>query len=330
MKKLLLILLCLPFVGIGQTWSYSSGGNDFDGKYRTSSVVGTGTDYPYDSPRLVVNFFENTEQINFYIADAGYFPSNSNTSVKFSFSNEKGTIYKSKSLSYSSDRGTVFLGDFFSPNNIKKFEIFQKLMSASYVNVRISNDYGRNDLKFSLKGSSKAIKYVIPYEEMLADYNEFKMQKELSRKKNISVKVRRDSLLNYHLKKFSLSNNLIKKTIDNINYEIKKRAYINFQNIDSVSVWKTEDDLSVEVFFNYLSGHYNNIVEKSSYTFWWIVDVEGENVDSVLTLKELNFKKTKDKSTVEPIEKVRPKRKDYKSSNDYFKALREYNKKKKQ
>ena len=112
-------------IGFGQSWTFNSGGNDFDGKYKTSSVVGTGTDYPYDSPRLVINFFEDTEQINFYIADAGYFSSSSNTSVQLSFSNEKGTIYKSNSLSYSSDRKSVFLGDYFSPNNIKRFEIFQ-------------------------------------------------------------------------------------------------------------------------------------------------------------------------------------------------------------
>ena len=42
MKKLLLILLCLPIIGFGQGWRYSSGGNDFDGKYSTSSIVGTG------------------------------------------------------------------------------------------------------------------------------------------------------------------------------------------------------------------------------------------------------------------------------------------------
>ena len=30
MKKLLLILLCLPFIGFGQSWEYSSGGNSSD------------------------------------------------------------------------------------------------------------------------------------------------------------------------------------------------------------------------------------------------------------------------------------------------------------
>ena len=40
-------------IGFGQSWRYSSQGNDFDGKYRTSSIVGTGNDYPYNSPRLV-------------------------------------------------------------------------------------------------------------------------------------------------------------------------------------------------------------------------------------------------------------------------------------
>jgi len=42
MKKLI-IFQALLFFSIGtkcQTWSYSSGGNAFDGKYRTSSIVG--------------------------------------------------------------------------------------------------------------------------------------------------------------------------------------------------------------------------------------------------------------------------------------------------
>ena len=36
-------------IGFGQSWKYSSGGNDFDGTYRTSSVTGSGNDYPYNS-----------------------------------------------------------------------------------------------------------------------------------------------------------------------------------------------------------------------------------------------------------------------------------------
>ena len=327
MKKLLLILLCLPMIGFGQSWTFNSGGNDFDGKYKTSSVVGTGTDYPYDSPRLVINFFEDTEQINFYIADAGYFSSSSNTSVQLSFSNEKGTIYKSNSLSYSSDRKSVFLGDYFSPNNIKRFEIFQKLMAASYVNIRISNDYGKNDLKFSLKGSSRAIKFVIPYDEIVEEENNVKKNKELSQKKAKLLVQERDSVLRYNLKKYAISSNLENKIINNINLEIKSRGFKKIENIDSLVVWKSDENvLSFEIFYNYITGPYQNIREKSNRTLWYIVEVVNENIDSIPTFSELVKPEIKEE---EITDLIKPKLRDYKSSNDYFKALKEYKKKKK-
>jgi TonB family protein len=184
MKKLLLILLCLPIIGFGQAWKYSSGGNDFDGKYRTSSVIGTGNDYPYNSPTLVVNFFENKEQINFYISDAGYYSSSSNIEVLFSFSNDKGNIYKSMSTSSSADGKIVFLGSFFHRDNIfdvTRLDIFKKLMAASYVNIRVSNDYGQNDIRFNLSGSTKAIKYVIPNLDKLIIAEEESLRIEFER-----------------------------------------------------------------------------------------------------------------------------------------------------
>ena len=58
-------------IGFGQSWDFYSGGNDFDGEYRVASVKGKGTDYPYNSPKLVINYFENDKQVNFYIKNTG-------------------------------------------------------------------------------------------------------------------------------------------------------------------------------------------------------------------------------------------------------------------
>ena len=184
MKNLLLILFCVPVIGFGQSWKYSSGGNDFDGTYRTSSVTGSGNDYPYNSPTLVINYFKKEEQINFYISNAGYYSSSSNTEVLFSFNNEKGNIYKSVSATSSSDGKIVFLGSFFDSDDIfdvTRFDIFKKLMDASYVNIRISNDYGQNDIRFSLSGSTKAIKYVIPNLDKLIIAEEESLRIEFER-----------------------------------------------------------------------------------------------------------------------------------------------------
>ena len=190
MKKLLLILLCLPFIGFGQSWQYSSGGNDFDGTYRTSSVTGSGNDYPYNSPTLVINYFKKDNQINFYISNAGYYTSSSNTQVMLSFNNEKGNIYKSMGASSSADGKMVFLGSYFDGSyfDVSRLDIFKKLMDASYVNIRISNDYGQNDIRFSLSGSTKAIKYVIPNlnkliiaeeESLRIDFERYEIESEI-------------------------------------------------------------------------------------------------------------------------------------------------------
>jgi len=48
-----------------QSWKYNSGGNPFDGKYKTASIKGTGSDYPYNNPVLAINLY-NEESLNFY------------------------------------------------------------------------------------------------------------------------------------------------------------------------------------------------------------------------------------------------------------------------
>ena len=54
-ESALLITLTLT----AQSWTFSKGGNAFDGTYKTSSVVGKGTEYPYKTPILVINKFDN-------------------------------------------------------------------------------------------------------------------------------------------------------------------------------------------------------------------------------------------------------------------------------
>ena len=44
----------------------------------------------------------------------------------------------------------------------KKKDIIKKLTDAKYVDIRISTQSSKNDLRFSLNGSTKAIKFVIP------------------------------------------------------------------------------------------------------------------------------------------------------------------------
>ena len=59
---------------------------------------------------------------------------------------------------------TLFFSEFNNPDGagkLKPIDIIDKLTLANKVTVRMSDDYGSNDIVFSLSGSSKAINFVI-------------------------------------------------------------------------------------------------------------------------------------------------------------------------
>ena len=168
MKNLLLTLsLLFTITSFSQNWKYSEGGDAFDGKYKTSSVKGVGTKYPYTSPTLVINKFEG-ERINFYIADGGFFQEKTGISVLWVFDNEPNSRYSTYDYSISSDGKILFFTEFNNPNGSGKLtsvEIIEKLTLANKVTVRMKDNYGSNDIVFSLSGSTKAVNFVLPKEE---------------------------------------------------------------------------------------------------------------------------------------------------------------------
>ena len=168
MKNLLFTLaLLISFTSFGQTWKYSEGGNAFDGKYKTSSVTGVGTKYPYTSPTLVINKFEG-RAINFYISDGGFFQEKTGIGVLWVFDNEPNKRYSTYDYSISSDGKILFFTEFNNPDGsgkLKPVDIIEKLTLANKVTVRMEDDYGSNDIVFSLSGSTKAVNFVIPKEE---------------------------------------------------------------------------------------------------------------------------------------------------------------------
>ena len=117
---LLLLLLLIPILSFGQTWKFSEGGSAFDGKYKTSSITGTGTNFPYTSPTLVVNKFDG-EDINFYISNGGFFQEKTGISVLWVFDNEPNTIYSTYDWSISSDGKILFFLEFNNPDGSGKY-----------------------------------------------------------------------------------------------------------------------------------------------------------------------------------------------------------------
>ena len=166
MKKLILLLLFIPLVSFGQTWKYSEGGSAFDGKYKTSSIKGEGTNFPYTNPTLVVNKFEG-ENINLYISDGGFFQEDTGISVFWVFDDEE-TIYSAYNWSISNDGKILFLGEFTNLDSsirLKSIEMVDKLTLANKLTVRMKDNFSTNDIVFSLSGSTKAINFVIAKEE---------------------------------------------------------------------------------------------------------------------------------------------------------------------
>lgn len=168
MKKLLFLSILFLYTQTNvsaQSWKYENGGDVFDGKYKTSFVKGTGSNYPYNKPVLAINKFDKDSQINFYISSAGYFQEDTGVKILWVFNTEPNVIYSTYDWSYSSDGKNIFLKEFNDPNSdnkISRYEFIKKLKLASKVSVRISNKYGSNDLTFSLSGSTKAIDFVLP------------------------------------------------------------------------------------------------------------------------------------------------------------------------
>ena len=203
MKKafLIIVIFFIVFNSSAQSWSYHSGGNAFDGKYKTASVKGYGTDYPYAEPLLVINMF-NEESLNFYLSKGGYYQSTTGISILWAFSKEPETIYESADYTISDDGKTLFFGEYYQNNltgDILQFlEFMEKLKTSNKVDIRIKDKYGKNDITFSLVGSSKAIGYVVSKEykeQKLAQQEEILNALKESREKKAEINIKISMLL---------------------------------------------------------------------------------------------------------------------------------------
>ena len=180
MKKFLLLLI-IPFLSFGQSWKFDSGKSDFDGSYKTAFIQGKGNNFPYNKPVLTINKFSNNSEINFYISEGWSFTENSGSNIKWVFDNEPDIIYLANKLSYSNDGLIVFFQEFYDPvsnKNISKYEFINKLKTASKVSVRLANNYGKNDVTFTLKGSSKAIESVISVDKIQEKIDDFNFKEK--------------------------------------------------------------------------------------------------------------------------------------------------------
>ncbi len=165
MKHIILITfltILLPRLSMSQTWSYSSGEEPFDGKYRTASIIGSSINTTYKNPMLTVNNFENSNEYNVYLANVGYFCDGLKAMFRF---DDDPTIIKCKPGA-SNKQSVAFLNSFFYFDEfdemiyISKFEFLSKIEQYSKMYIRLSDDCDQVNMEFSLSGSSKALNYV--------------------------------------------------------------------------------------------------------------------------------------------------------------------------
>lgn len=192
MKKLIFISIIMFSTVSTSQWRYTEKNNEFDGKIKAATVIGKGNDYPYNNPKLILNHFVKTENFNLYISDAGYF--NSGVDVIMVFDTEPNVFYKSYNQTTSGNNKSIFIDEFYVnddlDNRIGFYEVLQKLKSNNSISIRVEDKYGKNDLKFTLSGSTRAINLVVGVERIknaLIEVNEKKLQK-------INDANRRDSL----------------------------------------------------------------------------------------------------------------------------------------
>ncbi|MCF6214010.1 MAG: rhodanese-like domain-containing protein [Flavobacteriaceae bacterium] len=188
MRNLLFAFTFLNILSLNaQTWEYKSGNNVFDGEYKTSSISGIGTDYPYNRPILVINSF-NKNTLNFYISNAGYFQTLTEIKLFWILNNESKNIYSSSNFNISDDGKTLFFIEFKENKSgklLNKLDFIEKLKFANKVNLRIKTRLSQNDISFNLAGSNKAINYVISKEyknKVIEDIKAEILKKEAQKK----------------------------------------------------------------------------------------------------------------------------------------------------
>ena len=258
------------------------------GKYKSCSVQGKGSEYPYNNPRLAINKFEKDNNINFYIDKAGYFQERANTSVKWVFNNEKGVIYSTDNFSFSNDGKTIFFKEFSSPKSSDRiiyYEFLEKLKKASKVSVRISDKYGSNDLSFSLRGSTKAINYVISQEflnEKIKLIQRLKENKKILAAKQKELEIVEEELKTKRLNKLLgilKIEKLSELSLEGLEWEIEDDlniSRIKLEEIDSILLKPAEDlgELTSRRFeeYGYVDVYYvyKNGVEEKIYGTWQV------------------------------------------------------------
>ena len=250
-KKLFILTLLIASVSYSQSWNYQTITNDFDGKYKIARVYGTGGEYPYTKPDLVVVKRSNGA-MDIYVSGVGYSGCD-NRFVYFKFSGDEKK-YEANYVSSGANSDAWFIK---SMKDISKGTLLTKFIKYNHVSVRIGSNCGLKDYRFSLAGSTKAISYVFGKNYILNLQKEQAKNKailrdlEKEKKKADDKKKKRELKYKKHvsekIKKFNLTTDDKKRLLEKI---IKKysESEINLFKIDSINIEGKNVFFDIELF----------------------------------------------------------------------------------
>ena len=286
MKRTITVLILLTnSICNSQSWTYKKSGNAFDGEYKVALVTGKGNNLLYNKPTLILNKFLKTNNLNFYITNAGYFNSNENLSFRFIFDNEIDSIYSLKSNSLSKDGKTIFLESLINEVTEEELNIFKflnKLKVANKLFVRYSDEYGNKDITFPLAGSFKAIEFVISSKEIQKQINqeEKKFKYHIEASTHIIELVSNYQLITKEKKEILNAVHISSKEkeydvldIDSLKIEHHKRTFFNLK------LYGIREDSIIPIKNIFLPTYYNKIIKvKQEKAIWEKIITEKERI----------------------------------------------------
>ena len=140
---------------IHSQWKTESGDNPFDGQYKSCHVIGEGGSYPFNKPKLeIIRYGDDFPSI--YITDIGYTGCLRNT-IRIKF-NDDESVLMCDSVSSDLNNEALIINYF---NNVGIEDFLKTLLVKNTMYIRVVNSCGIADYKFTLNGSSKALKYAL-------------------------------------------------------------------------------------------------------------------------------------------------------------------------
>lgn len=276
MKKslgLLFLILQFPLIQ-GQSWTFKSGGDDFDGTYKTSSIVGKGSEFPYNKPLFVVNKFSDNVEPNVYLSDIGYTGCDDNQLI-FVFDGERK--YTISDLSTNREEDILFISKLYWHDDVIGYRtdvpvafLLDEIKRSSRMSVRFKNDCSQKDFYFTLAGSSKAIDFVLG-----PNWVEKQMQDFIGNKKTLLI----ESI--NHINKIDsstipsniiLDSTTIKSIMTAVNFEIDGEIIRSWDDIQRISFEQIVSDFYNLRVYYYYKGDPNRISNTKSETHFQVIE----------------------------------------------------------